>query len=68
MSDRDGTLTKWTEVASLLAQGWHVENACELVSPSGERVRAWTNAVNSCRKRGLVKLQSAAKPEGSDRS
>lgn len=47
-------ITRWKEVAALLAQGWHVEGF-DVVSPSGERKSAWGNAIKACRDRGLVK-------------
>ncbi|HLA60951.1 MAG TPA: hypothetical protein VK626_01775 [Nitrospiraceae bacterium] len=46
-------LTRWADVAALLAKGWTVEGF-DLVSPAGERRSAWGNAIQSCIKRGLV--------------
>jgi hypothetical protein len=46
-------LTKWTEVAALLAQGWHIDGF-DVVSPTGERRSAWGNAIKACAKRGLA--------------
>lgn len=47
-------ITRWTEVAKLLKQGWTVDGFY-IVSPTGERRSAWGNAIDSCRRRGLVK-------------
>jgi hypothetical protein len=47
-------IQKWREVAELLKQGWRVEGLSDLVSPTGERLSAWINAVQACRARGLI--------------
>lgn len=47
-------ITRWKDVAELLKQGWTVDGF-DLVSPIGERRSAWGNAIDSCRRRGLVK-------------
>jgi hypothetical protein len=46
-------IQRWRDVAALLAQGWTVDGF-DLVSPTGERRSAWGNAIEACRKRGLV--------------
>lgn len=50
----ESRITRWKDVAALLAQGWTVDGF-DLVSPAGERRSAWGNAIKSCRDRGLVK-------------
>jgi hypothetical protein len=47
-------ITKWKDVAALLEQGWRIDGF-DVVSPSGDRRSAWGNAIEACRKRGLVK-------------
>lgn len=47
-------ITKWMDVAALLEQGWKVDGF-DIVSPTGERRLCWGNAIEACRKRGLVK-------------
>jgi hypothetical protein len=49
----DQRLTRWTDVAELLAKGWTVDGF-DIVSPAGERRSAWGNAIQACVKRGLV--------------
>jgi hypothetical protein len=47
-------ITRWAEVAKLLAGGWTVDGF-DLVSPDGlERRSAWGNAIDACVKRGLT--------------
>ena len=47
-------ITSWKKVAELLAAGWRVQDGFTLVSPTGETLSAWGNAISACRKRGLV--------------
>ncbi len=54
-------IQKWREVAQLLEQGWRVEHF-DLVSPTGERRSAWGNAIEACRKRGLIKQPGGTQP------
>jgi hypothetical protein len=54
MSVSVATIRTWKEVAELLKQGWHIEEF-DVVSPTGERRGAWENAIDACRRRGLVK-------------
>jgi hypothetical protein len=53
MSVSVATIRTWKEVAELLKQGWHIEEF-DVVSPTGERLGAWGNAIKACRDRGLV--------------
>lgn len=50
----DKRITRWSEVAQLLAQGWTIDGF-NVVSPTGELRSAWGNATKACRDRGLVK-------------
>jgi hypothetical protein len=50
-------ITRWKEVAELLRFGWRVEGF-DLVSPEGQRRSAWGNAIEACRKRGLISSSS----------
>lgn len=51
-------IQKWSEMAALLKQGWSLEGFT-LVSPTGEKRDAWLNAIESCRKRGLIPTSSS---------
>lgn len=54
-------ITRWKDVAALLAQGWTIDGF-DVVSPTGERRSAWGNAISSCRRRGLVKDSQSHEP------
>lgn len=55
-------ITRWKDVASLLAKGWRIDGY-DVVSPTGERRGAWINAIRSCQARGLVtSSQPTSKP------